>query len=48
MSATAPHFGVSKQTSHAVVNGDRPCPLAILRHFGLERVPRGRELYREV
>lgn len=41
-------MGVPKQTLHAVRNGDRPPPPAILRALGLQRVPSGRTLYREI
>lgn len=41
-------MGVPKQTLHAVRNGERSPPPAILRALGLQRVPAGRTLYREI
>jgi hypothetical protein len=46
--AAAAAWGVSRQVLHAVRNGDRPCPPRILAALGLEKVPSGRRLYREV
>jgi len=46
--AAARAWDVKPQTLHCVLNGDRPCPPAILKHLGLKRIPAGRTLYREV
>lgn len=48
MSAAAAAWGVPRQTLFAVVNGDRPAPPRVLAALGLEKVPSGRRLYREV
>lgn len=48
LSAAAGAWGVPRQTLFAVVNGDRPCPPRILAALGLEKVPSGRRLYREL
>ncbi|WEJ32739.1 hypothetical protein [Devosia sp. SD17-2] len=48
MSKAAADWGVPRQTLHAVVNGDRPCPPVILAAIGLRRLPAGRALYREL
>ena len=45
MSALARQMGIRKQTLHAVLNGDRPTPPAVLRHLRLRRIPAGRTLY---
>jgi hypothetical protein len=46
--AAARAWNVTPQTLHCVLNGDRPCPPAILIHLGLKRVPPSRVLFREV
>lgn len=46
--AAAAAWGVSRQVLHAVRNGDRPCPPSILAAIGMEKVPSGRRLYREL
>jgi len=37
LGAAAKAWGVTKQTIFCVLNADRPCPPAILRHLGLRR-----------
>ncbi len=46
--AAAAAWGVSRQVLHAVRNGDRPCPPAILRAIGMEKLAAGRTIYREI
>lgn len=46
IAATAKAWGVAQQTVFCVLNGDRPCPPAILRHLGLRRSTR--RLYSEI
>ena len=48
IAAAARHFGVHKQSLHAVLNADRACPQPVLRGIGLRRVQSGRPRYEEV